>query len=44
MRKFGIKYARLHPYAEQVRDAFVAVGGPADFHAVLERWYGGAGR
>ena len=44
MRKFGIKYARLHPHAEQVRDAFVAVGGPADFHAVLETWYGGSGR
>ncbi len=44
MRKFGIKYARLHPRAEQVRDAFVAVGGRAEFFAVLERWYGGGGR
>ena len=25
MRKFGIKYARLHPQMQQVRDAFVAV-------------------
>ena len=32
----------LAPAGEQVRDAFVAVGGPADFHAVLERWYGTA--
>ncbi len=30
MRKFGIKYARLHPQPKEVRDAFVAVaaGGP----------------
>ena len=40
MRKFGIKYARLHPQAERVRDAFVAVGSSAEFYAVLERWYG----
>ena len=39
MRKFGIKYARLHPQAEQVRDAFVAVGSAEDFYAVLEKWY-----
>jgi len=39
MRKFGIKYARLHPRAQQVRDAFVAVQKPADWHRVLERWY-----
>ena len=31
MRKFGIKYARLHPQAEQVRDAFVAVGSAERF-------------
>ncbi len=40
MRKFGIKYARLHPQAEQVRDAFVAVASAEDFYAVLEKWYG----
>ncbi len=40
MRKFGIKYARLHPETEQVRDAFVAVGSTAEFYAVLEKWYG----
>jgi tRNA-dihydrouridine synthase B len=39
MRKFGIKYARLHPQAQQVRDAFVAVSQPADWRAVLEKWY-----
>jgi len=39
MRTFGIKYARLHPHREDVRDAFVGVRRPADWHAVLERWY-----
>ena len=39
MRKFGIKYARLHPNALQVCDAFVAVHQPAQWRAVLERWY-----
>jgi tRNA-dihydrouridine synthase len=39
MRKFGIKYARLHPKARQVRDAFVAVRQPEDWRAVLDRWY-----
>jgi len=40
MRKFGIKYARLHPDQQAVRDAFVAVERPADWRAVLDRWYG----
>jgi tRNA-dihydrouridine synthase B len=39
MRKFGIKYARLHPQAKEVRDAFVAVTQPAHWRAALERWY-----
>jgi nifR3 family TIM-barrel protein len=39
MRKFGIKYARLHPQSKEVRDAFVAVAAPADWRAVLDRWY-----
>jgi len=39
MRKFGIKYARLHPRMLEVRDAFVAVRRSADWRAVLERWY-----
>jgi tRNA-dihydrouridine synthase B len=39
MRKFGIKYARLHPQAQQVRDAFIAVTQPAHWRAALDRWY-----
>jgi tRNA-dihydrouridine synthase B len=39
MRKFGIKYARLHPQSEAVRDAFVAVGNAGEWQAVLDRWY-----
>ncbi|MCL6501659.1 MAG: tRNA-dihydrouridine synthase family protein [Pirellulales bacterium] len=39
MRKFGIKYARLHPHYHEVREAFVSVSRPADWHAVLERFY-----
>lgn len=39
MRKFGIKYARLHPQPTQVRDAFVSLGRPDQWQAVLERWY-----
>jgi nifR3 family TIM-barrel protein len=39
MRKFGIKYSRLHPQAERVRDAFVAVRRPNEWREVLERWY-----
>ncbi len=39
MRKFGIKYARLHPQSPAVRDAFIAVAEPADWHQVLDRWY-----
>ena len=39
MRKFGIKYSRLHPQAVQVRDAFVAVRSPGQWWEVLEKWY-----
>lgn len=39
MRKFGIKYARLHPQADRVRDAFVAVTAPNHWRAVLAQWY-----
>lgn len=39
MRKFGIKYSELHPAAGEVRDAFIAVKTPAEFEAVLNRWY-----
>jgi len=39
MRKFGIKYARLHPRTDEVRDAFVRVRTPEDWKAVLDRYY-----
>jgi tRNA-dihydrouridine synthase B len=39
MRKFGIKYSELHPMGREVRDAFIAVKGDADWHEVLARWY-----
>ncbi len=39
MRKFAIKYARLHPEYLPVRDAFVAVRVNADWQAVLDRFY-----
>ncbi len=39
MRKFGIKYSRLHPRATEVRDAFIAVRRSEDWPAVLDRWY-----
>jgi len=39
MRKFGIKYARLHPTPKRVRAAFVAVKNPQDWHKVLETFY-----
>ena len=39
MRKFGIKYSRLHPQPLAVRDAFIAVRRNADWEAVLDRWY-----
>ena len=39
MRKFGIKYAELHPEFIPVRDAFVSSKTDADWFAVLDRWY-----
>ena len=39
MRKFGIKYSRLHPQAKEVRDAFVAVHRTTDWPIVLDKWY-----
>lgn len=39
MRKFGIKYSRLHPHALQVRDAFIRAANPAEWRAVLDEWY-----
>jgi nifR3 family TIM-barrel protein len=39
MRKFGIKYAQLHPQADQVKQAFIAIAQPEDWQTVLRRWY-----
>ncbi|OQB84965.1 MAG: putative tRNA-dihydrouridine synthase [Planctomycetes bacterium ADurb.Bin126] len=39
MRKFGIKYARLHPHPKEVRMAFVDVKSPEDWRAVVEEHY-----
>jgi hypothetical protein len=39
MRKFGIKYARLHPTPSKVRVAFVAAKNPQQWHAVLDEFY-----
>ena len=41
MRKFGIRYAELHPQPAEVRAAFIAVAEPADYRRVLRRYYGG---
>ncbi|MGA2266194.1 MAG: tRNA-dihydrouridine synthase family protein [Phycisphaerae bacterium] len=39
MRKFGIKYARMHPTPAKVRAAFVGVSRPQHWEAVLEEFY-----
>ena len=39
MRKFGIKYSALHPDWKTVREEFARVKDPADWRAVLDRWY-----
>jgi nifR3 family TIM-barrel protein len=39
MRKFGIKYSELHPYAEQVRTAFIRSRCREDWLSVLDEWY-----
>lgn len=39
MRKFGIKYAALHPQSLTVREAFTKVKNLADWKAVLDQWY-----
>ncbi|MCH5375127.1 MAG: tRNA-dihydrouridine synthase family protein [Planctomycetes bacterium] len=39
MRKFGIKYAALHPRHDAVRQAFVRIRDRHDWLAVLNRWY-----
>jgi tRNA-dihydrouridine synthase B len=39
MRKFGIKYARMHPTPKKLRMAFVAVKNADDWFAVLDNFY-----
>jgi len=39
MRKFGIKYAALHPQHLLVREAFTQVKNIDEWRAVLDRWY-----
>ena len=39
MRKFGIKYAKLHPEHEQVREAMTRIRNRDDFQEVLTKWY-----
>ena len=39
MRKFGIKYARLHEHPKDVRMAFVEVKTPEDWREVVDRYY-----
>jgi tRNA-dihydrouridine synthase B len=39
MRKFGIRYADLHPHPKAVRMAFVAASDPQAWFDVLDRWY-----
>ena len=39
MRKMGIRYARFHPQAEEVRKAFINVLSLRDWQRVLDQWY-----
>lgn len=39
MRKFGIKYAALHPSYELVRASFTKVHSREEWEAVLQQWY-----
>ncbi len=39
MRKFGIKYAALHPESNQVREDFVKISSRQEWERVLQRWY-----
>jgi tRNA-dihydrouridine synthase B len=46
MRKFGVRYAKLHPQPDDVRLAFVSAKTGQDWADVLDHWYGvdGPGR
>ncbi len=39
MRKHCIKYSKLHPRSEEVRNAFVALKSLEDLPAIMERYY-----
>ena len=39
MRKFGIKYARMHPTPKAVRQAFLATKKPQDWYDVIDHYY-----
>lgn len=39
MRKFGIKYSALHPHADQVRRAMVALHNLDEWKDILQVWY-----
>ncbi len=39
MRKFGIKYAAMHPQYELVRTAFAEIRSREDWDGALDRWY-----
>jgi tRNA-dihydrouridine synthase B len=39
MRKMGIKYARFHPNAVEVKDEFISVRSLRDWNNVLIKWY-----
>jgi tRNA-dihydrouridine synthase B len=40
MRKFGIKFSRHHPRAEEVRVAFIGCSTTDDWRGVFDRYYG----
>ena len=39
MRKIGIKYARFHPFAADVKKRFIAVASLPDWQSVLDEFY-----
>jgi tRNA-dihydrouridine synthase len=39
MRKMGIKYARFHPNAAEVKNEFISVRSLRDWNTVLIKWY-----
>jgi tRNA-dihydrouridine synthase len=41
MRKMGIKYARFHPRAADVKHDFIRVSSLTDWRRVIETWYAG---